>query len=77
MPRVKIDTPGVTIELDANETSVTELGKQAMDMYREATEIHDKNGGGPAYGLNTERRAANTLGFGSRWSHVQPTSEAP
>jgi hypothetical protein len=36
MPRVKIDTPGVTVEIDANEASVTELAAQALQLYRDA-----------------------------------------
>lgn len=56
MPRVKIDTPGVTIELDAPEVPVTELGKQAMDMYREASEVNSKNGPGPAVGFIADKR---------------------
>lgn len=75
MPRVKIDTPSVTIELDAGEASVAELGKQAMDMYREASEINSKGGGGPAFGLTAERRPENSLGFGSRRNQPLTTSE--
>lgn len=36
MPRVKIDTPGVTVEIDANEASVKELAEQALQLYRDA-----------------------------------------
>ncbi|HCT81190.1 MAG TPA: hypothetical protein DGT23_32395 [Micromonosporaceae bacterium] len=73
MPRVKIDTPGVTIELDAGEVSVAELGKQAMELYREANEVDSKLASGPAYGLAQERRGENLLGFGTRWSQPRPT----
>lgn len=54
MPTARIDTPGVTVELTANEASIEALGKQAMDMFREATEIDRKLPTGPGFGLNTE-----------------------
>lgn len=57
MPRVKIDTPGVTIELDANEVSIKELGDQALQLYRDATAVDDAAAkAGPAYGFTAERR---------------------
>ncbi len=37
MPTVKIQTKDVTIEITANEASITELGNQAIDLYRRAT----------------------------------------
>lgn len=73
MPRVKIDSPGVTVELDANEVSVTELGKQAMEMYREASEINKSNPTGAATGFSIDKRwtpdhhnanSKSTYGFG-------------
>lgn len=36
MPRVKIDTPGVTIEIDANEMSADDMGKLALQLFRVA-----------------------------------------
>jgi hypothetical protein len=56
MPTAKIDTPGVTIELTATEASIEALGKQAMDMYREASAINSATLTGPAFGLNNEKR---------------------
>lgn len=56
MPRVKIDTPGVTVELDANEASVHELGKQAMDLFREATEVNKNTSTAPAFGFSNDKR---------------------
>lgn len=56
MPRVKIDTPGVSVELDANDVTVTDLGKQAMDMYREATLINSGIPAGAAFGFANDKR---------------------
>ncbi len=56
MPRVKIDTPGVSVELDADEVSVTELGRQAMDLYRKATRVNTNLRTGPAFGFVNDRR---------------------
>lgn len=54
MTRVKIDTPGVTVELDGD-GSVHELSREALRLFRKA-------GGwpqgveGPAYGFAVEKR---------------------
>jgi hypothetical protein len=66
MPRVKIDTPGVSVELDATEASITELGKQAMDMFREAVVVNGKQPAGLAYGFSQEKRWTPDLVNGSR-----------
>lgn len=56
MPTARIDTPGVTVELTANEANITDLGKQAMDMFREATDINNRTPTGPAAGFHNENR---------------------
>jgi hypothetical protein len=57
MPTVKIGTPGVTVELNANdEASIGELSKQAMDLFREATAVHHAAPTGAAVGFTAERR---------------------
>ena len=55
MPTVKITTPGVSIELEAGEASITELGKHAMELFREATDINNSIRPGPAFGISIER----------------------
>jgi len=37
--KVKIDTPGVTIEIDDSASAYDVLSKQAMSLFKEATEI--------------------------------------
>ncbi len=70
MPRVEIGTAyGVTVKVEANESSVEELRKQAMDSFREACEIERGQSPGPAGGAWIERRGERTLGFGMR--HAQ------
>lgn len=52
MPKVEIDTPGVSIRLEASEASVGELSKQAIELYREANEV--------------DRRRPMQMGFGGQ-----------
>jgi len=54
MPKVKIGTQGVSVELEATETSIDQLGKQALDLYRDACEIDAK------------QRVGASLGFGPK-----------
>jgi hypothetical protein len=56
MPTARIDTPGVTIELTASEASIEALGKQCMDMFKEATEVNNATSPGPAAGFSGETR---------------------
>lgn len=56
MPKVEIDTPGVTIRLDASEASVAELSKQALELFREASEVETRQSSGPAFGFSNEKR---------------------
>jgi hypothetical protein len=56
MPRVKIDTPGVTVELDAGEASVEQLGKQALEMFKEASDHIGKERTQVGFGLSNEKR---------------------
>lgn len=57
MPRVKIDTPGVTVEIDANEVSVTELREHALQLFRDA-------GGWP----QTEHKGVGFAATDRRWT---------
>lgn len=77
MPKVKIDTPGVTIELEVNEGSIEDLSKQAMDMFREATAINNGIPSGATGSLHNELRHVRKLGFGS-WTYdpLRPEVEA-
>jgi len=38
-PTAKIEAAGISVELEANETSIDALGKQAMKMLRQAKNI--------------------------------------
>lgn len=58
MPRVKIDTPGVTVEIEAGEVSSKELCEQALQLYRDA-------GGWP----QTEHRG---IGFAATENRFEP-----
>lgn len=55
MPRVKIDTPNASVELESTKTSIAALGKQAMQLFREATDINGRQRPGPGFGLTIER----------------------
>lgn len=76
MPKVEIDTPGVTIRLEASEASIDTLGKQAMDMFREASEVDGRDrssmGFGSAY---IERRGEGARGYHTEWSQPRPMQE--
>lgn len=56
MPRVKIDTPGVTVEVEANEASINELGDQALKLFHEAGGWPQKEHGSFGFGSSAERR---------------------
>jgi len=58
MPRVKIDTPGVSVELESTKATVIALGKQAMDIFREANSLNERQRPGPGFGLTVERGPA-------------------
>jgi hypothetical protein len=67
MPRVKIDTTVVTIELEAAEKSIDDLGKQAMDMFEQASKIMKELPAGPAFGFGNEKRwTPNTVHHSQR-----------
>jgi hypothetical protein len=76
MPKVEIDTPGVTIRLDASEVSIEALGKQAMDMFKEASEVARATPPGPAFGFGSERRGEGQRGYHTEWHQPRPTQEA-
>jgi hypothetical protein len=57
MPRVKIDTPGVTVEIDANEVSAKDLAALALELYKDA-------GGWP----QTEARGIGFAVTEKRWT---------
>jgi hypothetical protein len=54
MPRAKIGTQGVSVELEGNEVSAEQLGEQALDLYRRACEI------------DAAQRVGASLGFGRK-----------
>lgn len=78
MPKVEIDTAGVTVRLEASESSITDLSKQALDLYRDATAI--ERGVTPLSigfgGQVIERRGEGTRGYGTEWSQPLPRQEA-
>jgi len=55
VPRVEIDTPGVTVRMEADEISVGELAKLAMGLYRDASAVDAGKSAGPATGFSVER----------------------
>lgn len=75
MPTARIDTPGVTVELTANEASIEALGKQAMDMFREATDINNGTPVGVGFGIHNDRRGEPTVGYGTEWHQATPRQE--
>lgn len=57
MPRAKVsDAYGLSVELEANEASYTELGDKALDMLAKAVDIVDKRPPGLAAGVQAETR---------------------
>lgn len=56
MPRVKIDTPGVTVEIEANEVSINELGEQALKLFERAGGWPQHQRSAFGFGAATERR---------------------
>lgn len=57
MPKVEIGTAyGVTVRVEANEASVEELRKQAMETFKEATEVQKAVPSGPGFGFTGEKR---------------------
>jgi len=75
MPKVKIGTQGVSIELEASETSIDALGKQALDLYRDACAIDAGQSTGPGFGLTNERRGEPMRGYHTEWHQPRPTQE--
>lgn len=71
MPKVEIGTAyGVTVRIEANEASVEDLRKQAMESFREACEVERSQPPGPGGGAWVERRPEHALGFGLRRSQA-------
>lgn len=62
MPKVEIDTPGVTIRVEATESSAKELGDLALQLYRDTNDIDSKKSLGPATGFTAERRWTHDTG---------------
>lgn len=56
MPRVKIDTTVVTIELEATEKSIDDLADKAMSMFEQATKAMIDVPNGPAVGFREDKR---------------------
>jgi hypothetical protein len=64
VPKVEIDTPGVTIRLDANEASTRELADIALQLYKDANAVDDtKRSNGLAFGFSGDRRGQWDLGY--------------
>lgn len=75
MPKVEISTNSVSIKLDATETSITELGKQALDLLTEASKLDSqRDDTAPAFGFSNERRDTPMQGHGSQWHQPRTTS---
>lgn len=58
MPKVEINSHGVSIHVEANEASPTELGALALQLFRDANAIEAEKRVGPAFGFTTERRTS-------------------
>lgn len=71
MPRAKIsDAYGITIELEANETTADALGDKALELLAKAVAIVDQRPTGPASGVQAERRGTpdhHTVGYAGRY----------
>ena len=57
MPRVEIDTPGVTIRIEATEISVKDLAAEALQLYKD-------DGGWP----QTEHKGIGFAATEKRWT---------
>lgn len=68
MAEVKIDTPLVTIELKASEGSIDDLARKALELLRDASEVHKGATNGAAVGFSAERRG--TMDHHSRFRPV-------
>jgi hypothetical protein len=68
MQEVKINTPAVTIELKADETSIDDLSRKALELFRDASDVNSQVASGPAVGFSAERRG--TVDHHSRFRPV-------
>ena len=55
MPKVEINSQGVSIHIEANEASPTELSALALQLFKDATTVDAKKSAGPALGFTTDR----------------------
>mgnify|MGYP001583104564 CR=1 FL=1 len=60
MPKVEINSQGVSIHIEANEASPTELSAIALKLYKDATDIDTAKSAGPALGFTTDRSGDNS-----------------
>ena len=74
MPSAKIsDAYGVTVELDATEMSIGELGKQALELFQQANQtIAERSANTLAFGFSGERRGEPMKGYGTEWRQPRP-----
>jgi len=57
VPKVEIDTPGVTIRVEGNEASINELGALALQLFTDANKVDTASkSAGPAFGFSNEKR---------------------
>ena len=76
MPKVEIDTPGVTIRLEANESSAKELGDLALQLYRDANAVDvAKTSAGPALGFRDDKRWTQDTGYERRGAIAPGTAK--
>lgn len=61
MPTAKIEGHGVTVELDATETSIEALGELARKLHQQVSDGRSEQpGSGFGFGFGSERRASAT-----------------
>lgn len=58
MPKVEINSQGVSIHVEANEASPTELGALALQLFKDANAVETAKSAGPAFGFTTERESS-------------------
>jgi len=58
MPKVEINSQGVSIHVEATEASATELGELALRLFKDANDVDAKKSPGPAMGFRTERESS-------------------
>lgn len=75
MSKAEIDTALVTIRLHDDNATAEDLRKQAMESFREATEVMKTVGTQGAIGFHVERKDPGVRGYGTQWNQPRPTQE--